>query len=253
MAHISGGGGGGGLIYGDLRRWSSTDLESAAEALASTAKRLEEQADHFEQKATPKSWEGEAAMKAATRRLDATSSLGRHVSTARRVSRALREDVKSVAAVVRGVHELDALAQAREFAIDDMGRVRDKVAPPRFVSRWDADEYTASRRKTCDEIVARRDALLPGCAGYRRPFDGRAAGRADRGWAARWGIDAGRGDEPGIAGACLAGGVGALGEVRAADRPQTGARLVAGAAGVAATVAAGGGSSPVGQPQRRAG
>lgn len=132
--------------FDDLRRWDADGIGSASTELRADLRALERARDELETKTVPESWHGLASAAAALRQALLVSSMSEHIAGVQHFEREVFRAGASVRAVRSEVEAIDADAQAQELRVAADGSVSDIASPPVLRSRWEAEEWTSTRR-----------------------------------------------------------------------------------------------------------
>lgn len=148
------------LTYGDLRRWDPDGLTTASEDLRSDLKTLEKARDDLDSKAVPSTWTGVSRIFGGIRKTALVNQMDAHLDGVRTFERAIYQQQTRVASIKTRVEDIEADARTQEFAIGHDGSVTDGATPPTFHSRFEAEEYGATRTNLREALVDRIESVL---------------------------------------------------------------------------------------------
>ena len=138
--------------YGEVKTWSATDLEAAADDLVARSARLQGLQDELEAANRTLLWTGQAADAAATAHGGLYERVRRLVAQVGAVRTALDEAGDSVQALRALITEAAFYAARNQFVITSDGAVRDNLPPKTVLTAEENADRTRAFTEICDQI-----------------------------------------------------------------------------------------------------
>lgn len=142
------------ITFSALGSWRAAPLGVAGDALKTAIESLDSAHDLLKNKAVPDSWAGLAADAAIVLRDSYCGQLERLIEEKRKIRAAFYAAQPLVEEIERSYKSLMESASMYEFAIGYDGEVLDISETPQFTSRYEAEEWSRSR-KTWVEMMER--------------------------------------------------------------------------------------------------
>ena len=141
------------ITFGQVKTWKAAPLGDAGDGLKADLRKLETSRDELEANGVAKSWTGAAADAARGHRDILVAQLSSHITGKQQMQKALYAAEPQVEAIERLVQGILDRAKTNEFTVGDDGSVTSTATPPTFKSRYEAEEWGASRNTIAQELA----------------------------------------------------------------------------------------------------
>ncbi|MFE6646931.1 hypothetical protein ACFVJS_10240 [Nocardioides sp. NPDC057772] len=141
------------ITFGQVKTWKAAPLGDAGDGLKVDLCSLETSRDELEANGVATSWTGAAADAARAHRDSLVQQLSSHITDKQQMQKALYAAEAEVEAIERLVQGVLDRAKTQEFTVGDDGSVTSTATPPTFRSRYEAEEWGASRNTVAQELA----------------------------------------------------------------------------------------------------